>query len=263
MKVALCFSGKLGNWLDCRESIVEYLIKPLKPDIFLATWEDETFEAFSLYYRPKRISINSYPTVKGKVIDNLFGTIKPNEGLAPMLYNIQECNNLRKSYEKNKKIKYDLVIRIRPDILLHERISKKDIDSATKTKSLRVPYFESHNTYNHEEELKKPFSFSFVYDKAALPNQINDMIAVGHPEAIDKYSNSLNVVRRAVDFLWEDGYPEYFIKVPESVFTQCLQMQNTRYSKLSGSSDIGNLKFNLIKDGRTWETRGHTSVEAR
>jgi len=35
MKVALCFSGKLGAWKLTRDSIFENVILPLKPDIFL------------------------------------------------------------------------------------------------------------------------------------------------------------------------------------------------------------------------------------
>jgi hypothetical protein len=131
--------------------------------------------------------------------------------------------------------------------LLREQIARKDIDHVVRTKSIKVPYFESQNIYDHEEELKKPFSFSFVHDKAELPKQINDMIAIGHPEAMDKYCNSLHFARMAVDFFWEDGYPEYFIKVPESVFTKCLMFQNLRYSQLSGSGNIGNLNFQFFQ----------------
>jgi hypothetical protein len=247
MKVALCFSGKLGNWTNCRESIVDFIINPLKPDIFLATWEGERFEEFSLYYKPKQISINNYQTVRDKVLDKLFGGIEPKKSLAPMLYNIQESNNLRKRHEKNQKTKYDLVIRCRPDILFKEQIAKKDISHVIRTKSIRVPYFESESIYDHEEELKKPFSFSFIHDKATLPKQINDMVAIGSSEAMDKYCNSLHFARAAVSFFWEDGYPEYFIKVPESVFTKCLTLQNLEYSQLRGSGNAGNLDFQFIK----------------
>ena len=45
MKVALCFSGKLGAWKLTRDSIFENVILPLKPDIFLSTWENEEYRS--------------------------------------------------------------------------------------------------------------------------------------------------------------------------------------------------------------------------
>ena len=46
IKTALCFSGKLGDWAHCTDSIYENIILPLKPDIFLSTWDDENFQDF-------------------------------------------------------------------------------------------------------------------------------------------------------------------------------------------------------------------------
>ena len=42
-----------------------------------------------------------------------------------------------------------------------------------------------------ETEVKKDFSFSFVNEKASLPNQINDQLAIGHPDQMNKYMNQI------------------------------------------------------------------------
>ena len=54
MKVALCFSGKLGDWDQCTDSILQNIILPFKPDIFLTTWDDENYQDFVQFYKPKK-----------------------------------------------------------------------------------------------------------------------------------------------------------------------------------------------------------------
>lgn len=254
-------SGKLGEWESCARSIRENIIEPLNPDIFMSTWDDEDYRYFTNYYKPKRINILNYeeskPAIKNLTSDCPQG-ISP--GLLPMLYNMHACNKLRNSYSKSNKIKYDLIIRLRPDILVLEQIKKHEIEDCIKNKLIRLPYFESSNTYNHEEELKKEFAFSFIYDKASLPNQINDQLAIGPPKEMEKYMCASKRIREAIHFLWNEGYPEYMLKVPETVLTTHLNLSNCKYKQLTGSNSFGNIKTILAKDGKMWRNRGHHSV---
>ena len=118
-RIALCFSGKLGEWEVCARSIRDNIINPLKPDIFLSTWDNEDYQYFDNYYKPKRINILNYEESK-PAIANLISDCPQNisPGLLPMLYNMHSCNRLCDNYSKSNKIKYDLVIRLRPDILV-------------------------------------------------------------------------------------------------------------------------------------------------
>jgi len=262
IKTALCFSGKLGDWEHCADSILQNIVLPFKPDIFLTTWDDEDYQYFSNFYKPKRINILNYeeskPAIKNLIFD-CFQDISP--GLLPMLYNMHSCNRLCNSYSKSNKIKYDLIIRLRPDILVLEQIKKHEIEDCIKNKLIRLPYFESNNIYNHEEELKKEFAFSFVYDKASLPNQVNDQFAIGPPKEIQRYMCASRKIREAIHFLWDEGYPEYMIKVPESVFTTYLNLNNCKYKQLTGTNSFGNINTILAKDGKLWHNKGHTSIE--
>ncbi len=261
-KIALCFSGKLGEWESCARSIRDNIIGPLNPDIFLSTWEDEDYQYFNNYYKPKRINISNYEESKPAMSDLIFDCPQDiSQGLLPMLYNMHSCNRLCNSYSKSNKIKYDLIIRLRPDILVLEQIKKHEIEDCIKNKLIRLPYFESSNIYNHEEELKKEFAFSFVYDKASLPNQINDQLAIGPPKEMEKYMCASKKIREAIHFLWDEGYPEYMLKVPETVFTTHLNLSNCKYKQLTGSNSFGNIKTILAKDGKMWRNRGHHSVE--
>jgi hypothetical protein len=260
MKVALWFSGKLGDWEECSMSITENIIWPLKPDIFVTTWDDQPSYDFCQYYKPvKRQILNFEEAMKFLgVTDKL--PCQPNSGLIPMLAGIKTSNTIFQNYSLLKKINYDLVIRIRPDIQVLEHIKPHEIKDCLKNKHIRLPLFESTNIYNHEEEIKKEFSFSFVYDKASLPNQINDQLAIGHPDQMNKYANCLSSVATAIQIMWNEGYPEYMIKVPESVMTICLNIQQCKYKQLTGTNSFGNINTVLCKDGKKWRNQGHNSV---
>ena len=262
MRVALCFSGKLGEWKECSESIAQNIISPLKPDIFLSTWDDEPYEEFVRYYKPKKWkAINFKDSMSFLRPEKL--AHKPNAGLIPMLAGMKAANSIQNEYKLRKKIRYDLVIRMRPDIKVLEQIKKHEREDCVKNKLIRLPLFESTNIYDHEEEMKKEIRFSFVYDKASLPNQINDQIAIGHPDEMNKYMNSMFSVAQAIKIMWEEGYPEYMIKVPESVMTLCLNIQNCQYKQLTGSNPFNNIKTLLVKEGKTWYNKGHTSIEIK
>ena len=104
MKAALCFSGKLGDWKGCVESIVQNIIVPLRPDIFLTTWHNEDYQQFAQLYNPTRWRVL---TADQATLDNLiFDCVaKPSAGLVPMLYNMYACNGLRLNFEKQNNIK--------------------------------------------------------------------------------------------------------------------------------------------------------------
>ena len=260
MKVALWFSGKLGDWEESLTSITENIILPLRPDVFITTWDDQPYQQFCEYYKPVKSQILNLEDTMNFMgsTDNL--PYQPSPGLIPMLAGIKTSNTIFQNYALLKKINYDLVIRIRPDIQVLEQIKVHEIKDCLKNKHIRLPLFESTNIYNHEEEIKKEFSFSFVYDKASLPNQINDQLAIGHPDQMNKYANCLSSVATAIQIMWNEGYPEYMIKVPESVITMCLNIQQCKYKQLTGTNSFGNINTILCKDGKKWRNRGHNSV---
>lgn len=228
-------------------SILENIIWPLKPDIFVTTWDDQPSYDFCNFYKPVKRRILNFE----ETMDHLGPTDKlpcqPGAGLIPMTAGLKILNTMVQDHMAYKKKEYDLIIRLRPDVEVLEQIKVHEIKDCAKNKHIRLPLFESTNIYNHEEELKKEFAFSFVYDKASLPNQINDQIAVGHPDQMNKYMNSIFSIATAIQMLWNEGYPEYMIKVPESVLTMCLNIQQCKYKQLTGSSSFNNILLKLIK----------------
>jgi hypothetical protein len=242
-KIALLFSGKLGQWTESSQSILENIVWPLRPDVYVTTWDDQPSYDFCSFYNPVNKLILNFK----ETMDYLGPTDKlacePNAGLIPMLAGLKILNTML--HESSKQ--YDLVIRLRPDVQVLEQIKPDELKDCLNNQHIRLPFFESVNIYNHEEELKKPFNFSFIYEKASLPDQVNDQIAIGHPDQMNKYMNSLFSVATVIQQMWDEGYPEYMMKVPESVLTMCLKNQQCKYKRLSGTSQQGNIKTKLIK----------------
>ena len=132
MRTALLFSGKLGDWKHCVESITKNIIWPLRPDIFLTTWEDQPSYDFANYYNPVKREILSFEKTM-KLLDptkNL--PCEPGPGLIPMLVGVKASNTMFHNYASLKKINYDLVIRLRPDIQVLEQIKTHEIKDCLK-----------------------------------------------------------------------------------------------------------------------------------
>ena len=244
MKVALCFSGKLGEWKQTRDSISENIIAPLNPDIFLFTWEGEDYRKFCKHYKPTRFSILDYDNHSKKMESS---TIEIWSGLKPMTFGMKKVSGVLHDYIKLHKKKYDLVIRLRPDLDVLDQIKPHEIKHSINQKHIKLPFYEGHKIYDHEEELKKEFAFSFVYEKSILPDQVNDQIAIGPPSQMKKYMNCFDTIEDPIEYMWTQGYPDYMCRIPECILTMYLKLNNIKYSPLTGSSKFGNLKTKLIK----------------
>ncbi len=164
-----------------------------------------------------------------------------------MTFGMMKSFQVLKDYVTASSKEYDLVIRLRPDLQIQDRIKMHEIKESISRKHLKLPFYEGFKVYDHEEELKKDSAFSFIYEKAILPKQINDQIAIAPIEVMEKYMSAFYKLEDTIDFMISDGYPPYMCKVPESILTMFLKMNNIKYSPLTGSSKFGNLKTKLIK----------------
>jgi hypothetical protein len=244
MKVALCFSGKLGEWQQTKDSITKYIINPLNPDTFLFTWEGEDYRNFCRYYNTTRFSILDYEKYKHRMKS---GSIEIWPGLKPMTFGMKKVFQVLQDFIKLHQKKYDIIIRLRPDLDILDPIKIHELKESINKNCIKFPFYEGHKIYDHEEELKKEFAFSFVYEKAILPDQINDQIAIGPPEVMNKYMNCFDKIEDPVEFMWTEGYPDYMCRIPECIITMFLKMYNIKYSTLTGTSEFSNLKTKLIK----------------
>ena len=135
MRTAVLLYGHTRTFKQCAESLFEFFIKPLNSDVFIHTWdvcesvtpswhnehkssiERIDYDQIDKTYNPVDCIIETQPAyVPGEdtiVSDNisLFGYTR-------MFESLFKSNELKSKYELSNNFAYDLVLKIRPDILL-------------------------------------------------------------------------------------------------------------------------------------------------
>ena len=126
-KIAICFSGQIRTGILTHPNVISYFDGLMdNADIFVHCWnirtsitqtmqdpehfilEDEKlFSRFKDLYSPKMMRVDQY--------DKYAPYLQPH----PQFHSINTCNELRKDYENKTGVSYDLVIRIRPDLLFN------------------------------------------------------------------------------------------------------------------------------------------------
>lgn len=150
MRTALCMSGHVRTFNKCFPNIMENILLPLKKwgkvDWFFSTWDtvssnkswcgntglaqsEDEFNIESLAFcNFNYLEIEKYEVLEEefKVVNLTGGKIYPvrdprryNNGVLNFtgsLYKIFRANLLKDTYAKDKKVSYDLEIRLRPDV---------------------------------------------------------------------------------------------------------------------------------------------------
>lgn len=140
MKIAVLLFGHLRTFEYCAPFLKKNILDKYDCDVFMHTWDEmdsktltwkgkprskECFNKKKIkqikdFYNPKRLKIEhqQLPEVdevakskNGLKEISLFGTNS-------MWYSAKYANNLRKEYEKENNIKYDIILATRPDIFI-------------------------------------------------------------------------------------------------------------------------------------------------
>ena len=201
MRVALCLSGHLRNFLQYSYNLTKFVLDPYKPDVFISLWdtsgwrlegplvkEDPDYKGFDYwteqidldavlnYLKPKSYIFENWATKEDFFLREAakIGHLAPPPDHRPtnllsMYYKIQNCNKLKVNYEAEHNFKYDIVIRSRFDTvyggpLLPPLIIKQILGGTIITPT----------EYSH--------------------NGIGDIITLGNSEVINKFSNLLDYI---------------------------------------------------------------------
>lgn len=143
MKSALLLHGHMRTFDKCFPELEKNLLSKYSPDIFIHTWnlldsttaswyKGETSESSYVNedeiiktYNPKNIIVEAQrmPDETNKLINssNLFG-------FSCMYESLSKSCDLKSQYEKKNEFKYDLVIKIRPDIFLQSEFPTFEIN---------------------------------------------------------------------------------------------------------------------------------------
>jgi len=212
MKIAVCLSGHLRSFQKTTPSLYSFLLRNLDYDIFIHTWDtlgyhnnwrpDHNFYINNYTHsnlnliqnilKPKQIIIQSQKELESfkkeaetKVKFYIAPDIPKHPGhMFAMFYKIWACNELRKQYERDHNIQYDLIIRTRPDLQFLSLLNTQELLDSKKY--LYVPEIEGYGG-------------------------INDQFAFGSGHLIDYYCGMYNHLSR---YFSEGGdfRPEIFVK---------------------------------------------------
>ncbi len=185
MKVALCLSGHMRKFTHTFPALHKYVIQPYQCDVFIHTWDvlgytcayksdgsldrhPVSLSQINALYNPKKIIVDSTDFVNELLVQakqyapHLINIPKPVSHMAGMFYKIYAANELKNFYEIESGIKYDCVIRCRPDLMF---LHPLDMEKNLKHNTIYIPrHISGHMWYT-------------------------DQFAYGTPESMDLYSS--------------------------------------------------------------------------
>lgn len=135
MKTAICFSGELRS-VDTTHQLIKTNVYDSfhNPDVFIHLWEDDP-NLHKIKYLTDNMNVVDIKMEPRQTFDEKdYGVNKRKEvnvqGLLRQIYCVQQCNNQKTAFEKTNEMTYDIVCRIRPDILIdtNTKIEKKEYD---------------------------------------------------------------------------------------------------------------------------------------
>ena len=186
-KVALCISGAIRNKEIFCNSIIEKIVKPYNPDIFICVYDgNNPNESKYLYDTLKPVTMMVHNKKPQKIENKDFL-----ENSVSMFEKIYLCNELKKEHENKHNFKYDVVIRIRPDLLIKSDF-KIDLENIND-------YF-----YSPHDLLSKNTGF------------VTDKVFYGSSDTIDKAVNIYKDLKNKSDKCL----------IPEIVFKSYLKENN-------------------------------------
>jgi hypothetical protein len=191
-KIAVCVSGLIKNYNN------DIFLKSLNSlnqeyDVFWHTWD---------YCNVSLVRIDAIKILIQENDKNAFNNLdislnkfikidqnSPPENIIRMFYSMMQCTKLMENYEQQNNIKYDLVIRIRPDIIFNLNQTSKDVQSFQKS-TLHIP------SLNIEDnKIIMPLKGFWVGKSMNLPQighiRVSDAFFIGN-ESVRKLSKTYN-----------------------------------------------------------------------
>lgn len=208
MKIALCFSGHFRNFNYSVGNIKSFIIRPLLSnnhhvDIFCSFWDTNGFREES--FGNNITDINIIKTIiDPKILDfekfnaNSFNQYRSDQYLeypnlccintsydaSSMWYKVNRCFQLMNQYSIENNIKYDIIFRLRPDIIYTKPIDINIILNAKYDNKLYMPIW--HKKYEN------------------VTCQMMDHFSFGNYQTMSIYMNTYNVINNVIT---QKNYP--------------------------------------------------------
>ena len=167
-RVAVLLSGKVRKGYEgCLWSQIIFIIHQLKADVFFCLDGNETQETRqSIEHLLKPVAHVWSTDNLGQIVNN--GMTDPTAEL--MFKKIHDCNELKRRHELRNQFKYDVVVRLRPDLVVKDHIPL-DVISNLLPRTVYYP---------------KGTKFDILTSNPVIG--ITDEIAVGDSETMDIYA---------------------------------------------------------------------------
>ena len=169
-KVALCISGQLRTFRQCYPGIKKYIIDCYDTDVYLCIGDEEkkedVEEAVKLF-RPK-----NWKQIKVDCGD--ICVCKNGKDRKHLFYigeKMKACEEMR----EQSGIRYDVAMKIRPDLCLHQSVPRDVMNSCTLNRILWSPII------SPDTLVVYPNSFFNQLMIWYLPNSVNDQFMVASP----------------------------------------------------------------------------------
>ena len=207
MKVAICMSGLARTFAKCYNSYLDNIINEYDCDVFIYVSKDSNSDAMGLIN-----SVNSVILEKDPILDEKdYVKYKKRhrgytvQGILQQYWKIKMCNDLMMDYQIEKNIKYDWVIRCRPDLMITRKID--DLNKLDKNK-IHIPrYLEVNKEIN---ERIYPLG-DWKYSTDCLP----DRFAIASPELMSIYAkrwDELHDTVKRIGFLFAENCMCQYLK---------------------------------------------------
>ena len=197
-KIAILFFGHLRTFKQTHPYTIKNLIEKYDCDIFIHTWDKidsatlswdnkeefkedfnkEVVDLVKTIYKPKKIKIEHQEKMEDKILTSLDGQRQISfNGIKFMFYSLSQANELRKEYEKEQNVNYDIILCTRPDIAIYNFLDIEKIlhEAEILNFDINKTRFFASISRSSDFFLKSPIG------------QGNDMLFFGVKKVIDTY----------------------------------------------------------------------------
>jgi hypothetical protein len=169
MKIALCYSGQIRTGRKCIENQARFLGEHAKADTFLHTWthnSNRKFPGIRGITRVPQEQIDSYVQELAPLVSLVEDPIERGIYAAhaaywppaqSLFYSWRESIRIMHEYEERMGIKYDVVVKLRPDIIFSDRWHLEDDLEAAASGKFLIPKLTHNPTWMDDERIYDDF----------------------------------------------------------------------------------------------------------
>jgi len=187
--IAICMSGHTRTFNLCKDNIMNNIINPIiksgcNVDIFNSTWNDNNYienlndlqnfctdmnsENYDSKFFINNYSSNQYLKFPGLCCETT------SSNASSCIYKIYNSFKLCAKYENNNNIKYDIIIRIRPDITYNNIIDIGNIKQSLLNNYIYMSY--SHGKYTSvTKDIMDPYLYGNYDEMKLLMKTYNEL----------------------------------------------------------------------------------------